>query len=153
MEPDDKSFEAQIDKLILHPQYDDLNNDLALFRLKDPVVFDDFIQPACLISPIRNIEAYTRDKICYSVGYGLTNNMISAIKLQKLRIRTKSPSECNEDHLGAVKLRRSTICIGPGQEVGSSCKVRRAIFSDPTDSRINRLIKMLGRFWGTQSLL
>lgn len=122
--PDETSFSVDIDKLIVHPQYKDLNNDLALFRLAKPVVFNDFVQPICLIDPIRNIHAYTKDKICYTIGYGLTRDMISAIKLQKLKIKTMKPSDCNEDQLGAVKLRRGTICIGPGDKLGGSCKVR-----------------------------
>lgn len=122
--PENTSFTVEIDRLIIHPQYRDLNNDLALFRLREPVVFNDFVQPACFIDPIRNLNAYTKDKMCYTIGYGLTNNMISAIKLQKLKIRTKSPRDCNGDRLGAVKLRRGTVCIGPGEDIGISCKVR-----------------------------
>lgn len=102
----------------------DLNNDLLLIKLAKPVKFNEKVQPACFVHRTRNIHMFTKRRKCYTVGYGLTDGMVDAIKLQKLEISTKNPSECNSDQLGSVKLRRGTICVGPpdGKE-GGSCKV------------------------------
>lgn len=121
--PDRGSFSARLDQIIVHPDYHDLNNDVALFRLASPINFSEMVQPACLIRATRNALQYTSTKRCYAVGYGLTAGMVAAVKLQKLRIKPKPPSECNSDRLGAVRLRRNTICIGvPDGQTGATCK-------------------------------
>lgn len=121
--PDKSAFTTTIDKIIVHPDYKELNNDLALFRLTAPVSFSDFVQPACLIKATRNVLQYTHAKRCYAVGYGLTAGMVAAVKLQKLRIKPKQPSECNSDQLGYVQLRSNTVCIGvPEGKTGATCK-------------------------------
>lgn len=101
-----------------------MNNDLLLIRLAKPVKFNEKVQPACFVHRTRNIHMFTKRRKCYTVGYGLTDGMVDAIKLQKLEISTKDPSECNSDQLGSVRLRRGTVCVGPpdGKE-GGSCKV------------------------------
>lgn len=121
--PEHEALALGIDKLIVHPDYNDLANDLTLMRLSKPVEFNEFIQPACLIHPTRNVLDYTRDKFSFTVGYGLTEGMVGAVKLQKLQIKTKMPSDCNSDKLGSVQLRRGTMCIGPPKgHKGGSCK-------------------------------
>lgn len=122
--PDPSAFTVTIDKIIVHPDYHELTHDLALFRLSAPISFNEFIQPACLIGPTRNVLQHTRTRRCYAVGYGLTAGMIAAVKLQKLQIQPQLPSECNSDQLGVVQLRSNTICIGvPQNHTGATCKV------------------------------
>lgn len=124
--PDPGAFTTTIDKIIVHPDYQELTHDLALFRLSAPISFSEFVQPACLIGPTRNVLQLTRTRRCYAVGYGLTAGMMAAVKLQKLVIQPQPPSECNSDQLGQVQLRRNTICIGvPQNHTGGSCKVGR----------------------------
>lgn len=126
VEPEKRSFTVDIDRMVAHPNYKDLTNDLALFRLAKPVEFNDLVQPACLVRATRNVLDYTRGKRCYNVGYGLTEGMNEAIRLQKLRIEPRKPSECNSDKLGSVQLKRGTVCIGPvNGKIGGSCKVSR----------------------------
>lgn len=122
--PERESFSVRIDKIIVHPEYNDLTHDITLMRLAEEIKFNDLIQPACLIHGTRNILDYTKDKATYTVGYGLIEGMVSALKLQKLQIKTKQPSECNSDEMGGVVLRRGTMCIGtPDGKEGSSCRV------------------------------
>ena len=110
--------------MVLHPNYQNLENDLLMLRLEKPIKISDTIQPACLVQPTRNIQAFTRRRKCYNVGYGLTDGMADAIKLQKVAIVTKQPSDCNSDKLGSVQLKRGTVCIGPPDgKIGGSCKV------------------------------
>ena len=122
--PDNSSFSVAVDKLVVHPDYKEMSNDLALFRLARPVEFNEFIQPACLVGPTRNVLVTTEDKICYTVGFGLTAGMVNAVRLQKLRVVARQPAECNSDTLGSIRLRSGTVCIGPPMgQIGSSCKV------------------------------
>lgn len=122
--PDKSSFTKSIDRLIVHPDYKDLHNDLTLLRLAEPVEFNDQVQPACLIQPTRNILGYTKEKKCFTVGYGLTDGMMETVRLQKLEIRTNQASHCNSDKLGSVQLKPGTVCIGPQEsQIGGSCKV------------------------------
>lgn len=121
--PDKSAFETTFDRIIVHPDYHELNNDLALFRLAAPISFSEFVQPACLVRATRNVLQYTFAKRCYAVGYGLTAGMVAAVKLQKLRIKPRPPRECNSDTLGSVQLRRNTVCIGvPDGQTGATCK-------------------------------
>lgn len=113
----------RIDKIIVHPDYNDLTNDITLMKMSEPVKFNDFIQPACLIHATRNVLEFTKSKYSFTVGYGLIEGMASAARLQKLQIQSKQPSECNSDKLGSVQLRRGTMCIGPMKgKKGGSCK-------------------------------
>lgn len=101
-----------------------MNNDLTLFRLDRAIKFNDYIQPACLIGSTKNVIAYAQRKKCFTVGYGLVEDMVEAIKLQKLQILAKQPSDCNSDKLNNLQLRRGTVCIGPlDGKIGGSCKV------------------------------
>lgn len=126
--PDERSYEMDIDRLIRHPDYEDLTNDLLLIRLARTVTFDDRVQPACFVHRTRNIHLFTKRRKCYTVGYGLTEGMNDAIRLQKMEITTMDPSECNSDQLGIVRLRQGTVCVGPpDNREGGSCKVSLAV--------------------------
>lgn len=109
----------------MHPEYYDMNNDLALFRLARQVEFNTYVQPVCLVGrETKNLISYAEKRRCYAIGYGLTEGMNFAVKLQKLRINTRSPDECNSDQLNDLELRRGTVCVGPSNDkkMGSSCK-------------------------------
>lgn len=95
-----------------------------LARLDKPIYFNDYIQPACFLPATRNVIRYARNKKCYSVGYGLTDGMEDALRLQKIQIAAKLPNECNSDKLGLVQLKRGSLCVGPpAGHIGGSCKV------------------------------
>jgi secreted trypsin-like serine protease len=122
--PDETAFDVKIDKVIAHPHYDDLDNDLGLFRLEREVEFSKYIQPVCLIGEPRiDLLTYSKERRCYVVGYGMTEGMKFATKLQKLSIQAREPSECNETSTNPLLLKKNTVCIGPNNErdVGSSC--------------------------------
>lgn len=124
LSPDQGSFSRSVDKLVVHPDYKDLSNDLTLMRLSQPVNFTDQVQPACLVSPTRNIVTTVGERPAFAVGYGLVESMMDAVRLQKLRVSPKQPADCNSDTLGNVQLRRNTVCMGPPPgQIGGSCKV------------------------------
>lgn len=124
--------EVKFDKMIRHPNYtDDFQNDLTLFRLDKPVELNDYIQPVCLIDQQHNDSvAFTKNRKCYNVGYGLTESHMEALKLQKLQVEAKKPEECNNATMDALKLVKDSLCIGPrADQVGASCKVSVTILS------------------------
>lgn len=119
---DKGSFKVGIDKIIKHPQYQDLFNDIALMHLNRPVEFNENVQPICLIDHTRDIFRRTKDLICYVVGYGKMADMLEAKKQQKLAIRVLPQSECNALIMSDLEFRPNTICIGPpSNKKGGTC--------------------------------
>ena len=61
----------QIDKIILHPNYNpsvtNLDYDVALIKLKEPITFNNDVRPVCL--PTADFEPGTN---CYVTGWGDT---------------------------------------------------------------------------------
>ena len=55
----------QVTKIITHERYGNLNNDIALLKLSQPVMFNDKIQPICL--PEQG-EAPAVGSKCYITG-------------------------------------------------------------------------------------
>lgn len=59
--------DMEVERVVKHPQYNDysVDNDIALFKLKKPVIFNNYVQPACL--PSADIPVGTE---CYVTGWG-----------------------------------------------------------------------------------
>lgn len=122
--PDRTSVSIPVAKLVVHEDFEDLNNDLALLKLARPVQFTEHIGPVCLLGPSRSVLAYTRRRKCYALGYGLRADLAVATRLQKLAVTAMAPSECNGDRLNQLELRRGAVCVGPAEsKVGSACQV------------------------------
>ena len=75
-------------RIISHPGFDRLTyfmgNDVAMVVLKDPVTFNDFVQPMCLAQAPPPLSA-----MCYSAGLGYTSYTYDA-------------SKCLPNHLEAI---------------------------------------------------
>lgn len=112
-----------IDRVILHPQYHDLVNDLSLMRLSRPVTFGHWVQPVCLLDPTRDLLSYTKGLVCLTVGYGRMANMMDAYRLQKIIIRFVEAHQCNRQAWDAgVHLKRGTVCVSPPDgRIGATC--------------------------------
>ncbi|XP_031793751.1 transmembrane protease serine 12 isoform X1 [Sarcophilus harrisii] len=66
-----KNKKIKIDDIIIHPEYkhNTFENDIALIHLKDPVTYNDFVQPICL--PFFNdVPKITSAKRCFISGWG-----------------------------------------------------------------------------------
>ncbi len=65
-------LEVQVQKIMPHPFYDDVNldNDIALIKLSSSVPFSDAIQPVCLNWDRNEISVFGT---CYAAGWGLTS--------------------------------------------------------------------------------
>ncbi|KAI9546219.1 hypothetical protein NQZ68_028634 [Dissostichus eleginoides] len=83
-----------IDKIILHPLYNfiDDDNDMALLKLSSPVNFTDYIQPVCLASA--NSTFYTGVS-SWVVGFRATSSGgPDADTLQEVRVPVMGNKEC-----------------------------------------------------------
>lgn len=61
-----------VSKVVLHQNYNPLteDNDIALIELDSPVVFNDYVQPACL--PRVTMDSETNFTSCFATGWGIT---------------------------------------------------------------------------------
>lgn len=66
-----KHKRIKIDSIIIHPEFkqDTFENDIALIHLKDPVTYNDFIQPICLPF-FNNVPKIDKTKRCFISGWG-----------------------------------------------------------------------------------
>lgn len=121
--PDKDLIRMRVDRITTHPEYtEDNENDICVLRVEKPVPFGEKLQPVCLLPPVRSINAYTRHKKCYTIGYGLGEMAEEVVKLQKLQITARTPEECNTDASGDLSLLRFTVCIGPPvNKQGATC--------------------------------
>ena len=58
-----------VEKVIMHPLYGNLNNDIALLKLDEPVKMNSHVQPACL--PENQPPVGTK---CFITGWGKTKH-------------------------------------------------------------------------------
>lgn len=116
-EHDRKSFEGtevriRVDKVIRHPQYDKLTNDIALMKLEHPVKLNKYISPVCL--PTGNVPAGTR---CYITGWGMTHfpgDMTRFLQQGVLPVVTNEKCYEKNKHLVPKPVTNDMICGGSG---------------------------------------
>ncbi|XP_053956280.1 uncharacterized protein LOC128861931 [Anastrepha ludens] len=63
-----------VEKLTMHPEYDSLNNDIALLRLVSAVQFTRFISPICLPFEISQQSRIVEGTTLHVAGWGATSN-------------------------------------------------------------------------------
>lgn len=65
----------KVDKVIRHPAHDRLitNNDIALLRLAQPIVYTDYIRPVCVAETSYDV---TKAVECYISGWGYDSNAL-----------------------------------------------------------------------------
>ncbi|KAF3837346.1 hypothetical protein F7725_004810 [Dissostichus mawsoni] len=108
-----------IDKIILHPLYNfiDDDNDMALLKLSSPVNFTDYIQPVCLASA--NSTFYTGVS-SWVVGFGATSSGgPNADTLQEVRVPVMGNKECK---CAYPYITDNMICAGFRSGGNDSCQ-------------------------------
>jgi len=106
--------EIQVEKVYMHEQYDRrrLNNDIALFKLSKPIIFNKYVQPVCL--PEADVKP---GHDCYITGWGKIKhpgNMHTV--LQQAWMPAVSNTVCNALNLRNIGIRitPAMICGGEG---------------------------------------
>ena len=76
--PEGTETTHRIREIYEHPKYDNKTNenDLALLRMEEPIVFTREVMAACLAESPRDINKFT----CMVVGWGLTNGELHFLR-------------------------------------------------------------------------
>ncbi|EFN86139.1 Ovochymase-1 [Harpegnathos saltator] len=101
VEGTDEGFLAQIDKVILHENFESDyihdTNDIALIRLRDPVKFDENVRPACL--PHKGSD-YTGHNV-QVIGWGRVTTKGGASRfLRQATLKVMSHEACRNTSFG-----------------------------------------------------
>lgn len=93
---------AEIDQIVLHPQYDSEahDHDIALLHLASPVSFTDHIQPVCLPTSVNDSSALSVGKSVTVTGWGLTSQggLFLSSKLRQVAVPMVSQQNCDKDY-------------------------------------------------------
>ncbi|XP_063301792.1 acrosin [Pelobates fuscus] len=107
----------------VHEQYykETQKNDIALLMLNESVVFDDYIQPACLPAKTANLYQMTE---CYIAGWGVTEEESSESNdiLQEAQVQIISNKLCNSPDWYNGNIGVYNICAGYDKGGIDSCQ-------------------------------
>eukprot|EP00090_Calanus_glacialis_P017552 TRINITY_DN2728_c0_g1_i9.p1 TRINITY_DN2728_c0_g1~~TRINITY_DN2728_c0_g1_i9.p1 ORF type:complete len:527 (-),score=114.06 TRINITY_DN2728_c0_g1_i9:161-1741(-) len=125
------SQETEVQRIILHPQYDAkrVYNNLAILQTKENFVYQKHIGPVCLPSPQQNFD---NEENCWSSGWGADaydSYAQFSDSLKKVKMPVVPSSECerrmkNTDRFRnkpGFRIHDSWICVG-GEEGSDTCK-------------------------------
>lgn len=103
----------EVEKIIIHENYNSKTNDLdvALLKLKSPVVFNDKVQPACL--PGFN-QYFKPGTACWTSGFGKTDEQRADVstELMEVTVDIISTETCNSRPVYAGSVTPNMICAG-----------------------------------------
>jgi len=114
--------EVRVKKVFRHPQYDPmhLNNDIALFKLEEPVKLGKYVKTACL--PTKNMEVGAK---CYITGWGKMHHPGTMVRfLQQGMLPVVSNKDCFElNHkVIPIPITDAMVCAGSGgSKLTSGC--------------------------------
>lgn len=102
-----------IRRMIMHPSYGRLNNDIALIELDSPAMFTDTVQPVCL--PAAG-EAPSIGSKCYLTGWGKVKHPGGSHPiLQQVALSVQEKSKCNSQNGKYVGITDQMLCAAnPG---------------------------------------
>ncbi|MBN3315993.1 TMPS9 protease, partial [Atractosteus spatula] len=107
----------RVARIFPHPDfnYQTLNNDIALVRLRSPVSFTSYIQPICLAD---NSSSFQTGTSCWVTGWGNLDEFVSLPypqTLQEVQVPIMGNRQCNclnDEALGPKNITDSMICAG-----------------------------------------
>uniref|UniRef100_A0A182N6R8 Peptidase S1 domain-containing protein n=1 Tax=Anopheles dirus TaxID=7168 RepID=A0A182N6R8_9DIPT len=103
-------------KLILHPKFHGVRNDIALIKLANEITYTDFIQPICLWNRGEDQHSIVNTTGTV-VGFGYSGGYKTS--LQEVRIPVVSTIECIEDNQAyGTLLVAGMFCAGKRDGVG-----------------------------------
>jgi len=138
-------IDVGVAEIVIHPQYNarsrDQPNDIALLRLAQTIVYNDFIKPICL--PIEsNLRSATFLNTAMDIaGWGVTESNAASNRKQKATVDIASFQTCRRQYSNArITLNANQLCAG-GKEGVDSCK---GDSGGPLMHRENRRIYLVG---------
>ncbi|XP_023939694.2 ovochymase-2 [Bicyclus anynana] len=116
---DENSVEMDVEEIIIHENYQLLAFDVALLKLKSPVEFTDYIQPACLW----RTETLSADDAVTGtlVGWGTTNEEDLSQTLQQVNLPLVAHEVCVLSNLRAIVHLHDAFCAGYHNNGTSPC--------------------------------
>lgn len=111
---EDSEVDMQVEKVFMHEQYNrrNLNNDIALFKLKKPILFGKYVQPVCL--PEADVKPGHE---CYITGWGKIKHPGSMHSyLQQAKMPAVSNAVCDAKNYRSIGIHvtDNMICGGDG---------------------------------------
>lgn len=109
-----------MDKIILHENftYKNLQNDIALMKLKRPIIFDAHVSPICLA----NFD-FPVGTSCYVTGWGLPGPLSSPTEiLQETTVPLLDHGTCRTHFKNVNQVTSDMRCAGALGQSQGSCK-------------------------------
>ncbi|XP_053111553.1 uncharacterized protein LOC128327184 [Hemicordylus capensis] len=110
--------------VIIHPDYNPRTeaNDIALIQLDQPVLFTNYVQPACLPHATRDSRSSFSN--CYISGWGTTaqNSVKTSDVLQEAKVNLLEVDKCNSSEWYNGAMSPYTLCAGYEEGGIDSCQ-------------------------------
>ncbi|CAK6443454.1 unnamed protein product [Pipistrellus nathusii] len=113
----------KVKAIIIHPNFslETYVNDIALFRLKKAVKYNNYIQPICL--PFDVFQRLDEKTECFIGGWGRTSEGGNATRmLQEAQVRYISPKICNSDKGYGNIIPITSFCAGDEDGIFDTCR-------------------------------
>lgn len=111
--PDDTESAHHVQEIILHPGFQNgsMKNDIALIKLQEPIVFNDYVKPICVPPTRRRVVAV--NSYCYTTGWGDTQGTGDRNVLNQVMLPLISDYFCSRaDWYGTHFIKGVTFCAG-----------------------------------------
>uniref|UniRef100_A0A8D2CWR8 Transmembrane serine protease 12 n=2 Tax=Sciurus TaxID=10001 RepID=A0A8D2CWR8_SCIVU len=117
------SKRIKVKAIIIHPDFimETYVNDIALFRLKKAVRFNDYIQPICLpFDVFQNLDENTK---CFITGWGRTQEEGNGTNtLQEAEVHYISRAICNSERSYGGVIPDTSFCAGDENGGFDTCR-------------------------------
>ncbi|XP_061471261.1 transmembrane protease serine 9-like isoform X2 [Rhineura floridana] len=117
-----RTVKSRVRAIMAHCRYNNKTheNDIALFKLRQSITYNDYIQPICLPeTPL----VLTDDNPCYISGWGLKKeNGTPSYILQEAQVHVFPRQVCNRYDWYAGALSRNELCAGSESGRVDSCQ-------------------------------
>ncbi|MGH0161575.1 UNVERIFIED_CONTAM: hypothetical protein FKN15_041374 [Acipenser sinensis] len=120
--PEHWAQRSGVDKLYVHEQFFNPDNDIALLHLSSPAEFNDYVRPACLpCTGTSNADEWSN---CYVTGFGLFSETgAQGVVLQQAGMKLIPPDECKSKEMYGAYVNDNMVCAGFAGGVEDTCQV------------------------------
>uniref|UniRef100_A0A1A9W7L9 limulus clotting factor C n=1 Tax=Glossina brevipalpis TaxID=37001 RepID=A0A1A9W7L9_9MUSC len=116
-------IDSYIDNWYIHEKFRDqkhMNNDIALVLLKNPVRFNDYVQPVCLPEKTAHLDA---ERMCTISGWGSIKSGVSTPSniLRAAQVPILPDEVCHQKHVYGNAMTDGMFCAGSLDESVDAC--------------------------------
>ncbi|KAK1157486.1 transmembrane protease serine 11C-like [Acipenser oxyrinchus oxyrinchus] len=119
--PEHWAQRSGVDKLYVHEQFFNPDNDIALLHLSSPAEFNDYVRPACLpCTGTSNTDEWSN---CYVTGFGLFSETgAQGVVLQQAGMKLIPSDECKSKEMYGAYVNDNMVCAGFAGGVEDTCQ-------------------------------